>query len=253
MLTPAQLHTFGTDGYLVVRSALGERWLAPLTAEVDALIAREPAPAGKVGFHHYFKPVPTLPVAEHVLRDAGVLALAGELVAPHAIDLAFDHIQVATSIHGWDHEPGGGHIDGYGIAGQGEPATFTLLAGVYLGDELAPGRGNLWVWPGSHLGHQALFRRCGLDVLMATGGHACLLSPAPDFGRGQPVLAQRGDVLLAHYLLAHNQSGNLWDPLRRIVYYRLAAAGHRQRWAATHTDALLEFAPVRAALDRPET
>jgi hypothetical protein len=76
-----------------------------------------------------------------------------------------------------------------------------------------------------------------------------MLTPPPDFGPGQPVLAQRGDVILAHYLLAHNHSGNMWNPLRRIAYYRLAAAGHRQRWAATQTDALLEFEPVRAALD----
>ncbi|MGF1596813.1 MAG: hypothetical protein ACFCVK_07750 [Acidimicrobiales bacterium] len=68
-----------------------------------------------------------------------------------------------------------------------------------------------------------------------------------DLGRGRPVLARRGDVLLAHYLLAHNQSGNMWNPLRRIAYYRLAATGHRDRWAATQTDALLEFEPVRTA------
>ena len=46
-------------------------------------------------------------------------------------------------------------------------------------------------------------------------------------------------------MLAHNQSGNMWSPLRRIVYYRLAAGGHRERWRATSTDVLLEYAPVR--------
>lgn len=30
------------------------------------------------------------------------------------------------------------------------------------------------------------------------GGHACLLPDAPDFGQGRPVLATRGDDLLAH-------------------------------------------------------
>ena len=93
-------------------------------------------------------------------REGGVLALAGELVTPLSIDLAFDHIQLATSIYGWDHEPGGGDIDGYGLPGQTEPATFTLLAGIYLGDETQGGRGNLWVWPGAHRIHERA-RRAG--------------------------------------------------------------------------------------------
>src|SRR3954447_205309 len=29
------------------------------------------------------------------------------------------------------------------------------------------------------------------------------------------MVCSRGDVVLAHYLLAHNQSGNMWNPLRR--------------------------------------
>ena len=63
--------------------------------------------------------------------------------------------------------------------------------------------------------------------------------------------AERSDVLLAHYLLAHDQSGNMWNPLRRVEYYRLATPSHRQRSAQTQTDALLEFAPVRATLRDP--
>jgi hypothetical protein len=129
VLSEQEIQAFGIDGYLVVPGVVPERVLAELDEEVDALVAGTPPPPGKVGFHHYFEHPSRLPVAQRALQDSGALALAGELVAPLAIDLAFDHIQIATSIFGWDHEPGGGHIDGYGIAGQTEPATFTLLAG----------------------------------------------------------------------------------------------------------------------------
>ncbi len=251
MLNAEQLRAFGSDGFLVLRGFVAEPLLAELDAEVDSLIAEKPAPEDHVGFHHYFEDPSSLPVANRALRESRLQSVAGELVAPFSVDHAFDHIQIATSVYGWDHEPGGGHIDGYGIEGETEPHTFTLLGGIYLGDESEPGRGNIWVWPGSHIGHEELFRERGFDVLMGPGdqaGHACMLSEPPDFGRGRPVLATRGDLLLAHYLLAHNQSGNMWNPLRRIVYYRLAATDHRQRWAATQTDALLEFEPVRTAM-----
>lgn len=49
----------------------------------------------------------------------------------------------------------------------------------------------------------------------STDGHACLLDLAPDFGQGRPVLAKRG---------------------------------HRERWDATQTNALLEYSPVNTAL-----
>jgi hypothetical protein len=254
VLSNEALAQFGRDGYLVVPGVVPESVLSELDAEVDELVAAKPPPAGKVGFHHYFEHPSRLPAAERALRGGtaarGVLALAGELVAPLSVDLAFDHIQIATSIYGWDHEPGGGHVDGYGLPGQTEPATFTMLAGIYLGDETEPGRGNLWVWPGSHHVHERLFQERGVDALMcdaSMGGHACLLPDAPDVGSGRPVLARRGDVVLAHYLLAHNQSGNMWNPLRRIVYYRLAAHGHRDRWRDTQTDVFTEYAAVRRA------
>ena len=86
------------------------RWRDSTGAEVDALVDRDPPPAGKVGFHHYFRPPSELSASFRALREAGVLALAEELVAPLSVDLAVDHIQIATSIYGWEHEPGGGRI-----------------------------------------------------------------------------------------------------------------------------------------------
>ena len=95
-----------------------------------------------------------------------------------------------------------------------------MLAAIFLTDESTPDRGNLWVWPGSHRGHQQLFRDRGVDVLKAVSGHAIMLDPPAWFGPGEPLIAGRGDVLLAHYLLGHNIGGNTSADTRRILYYR---------------------------------
>jgi hypothetical protein len=61
-------------------------------------------------------------------------------------------------------------------------------------------------------------------------------------------LAQRGDLLLAHFLLGHNIGGNTSPRTRRILYYRLSCDGHEDRWDDMFLDAFTEYEPVRAAI-----
>ena len=51
-------------------------------------------------------------------------------------------------------------------------------------------------------------------------------------------------MLLAHYLLGHNTGGHdgpAGASARQVVYYRLQARGHRDRWREAVTDPLAEF------------
>jgi len=143
--------------------------------------------------------------------------------------------------------PGGPHIDGH-RPGPDAPASFTLLAAVFLTDQRASQSGNLWVWPGSHLDHQRLFLDRGTDALKATGGHATLLHPPVQLSAPVEVRGGRGDLLLAHFLLGHNKGGNTGPQARRTIYYRLAVHGHAERWASTFLDPWTEYLPVRRAL-----
>ena len=248
-LTNADLLRFVRDGYLVVPNAVPELLLAEADAEIDQLIDKV-APnegTGGPGQNAWFLPRARLPRCEHVLRESAVAAIAGELIAPLVLDLAFDQIQVAITVPAWSHIPGGPHIDGHG-PGQDPPASFTMLAGVLLTDQMAPQSGNLWVWPGSHLDHSALFRERGTRVLQQTGGHPTLLEPRPTRGRAVEITAARGALLLAHYLLGHNKGGNTSAHVRRTIYYRLAVSGHAERWESTFLDPWAEYAPVRQAL-----
>lgn len=161
-LDDEDLWRFERDGYLVIPDVVPEPLLAAADEEIDALDGIVPPHEGDggVGVNAWFLPRVQLPAGESVLRCSPALAIADEVVAPQSLDVAFDHVQVSTTTPPWHHRPGGPHIDGH-APGQDPPASFTLLAGVLLSDQRGPDSGNLWVWPGSHLAHQELFRSRG--------------------------------------------------------------------------------------------
>lgn len=243
------LHRFAECGFVVVTGVVSESLLKAADDEIDALLAVTPPHEGDggPGQNAWFMPRNRLPHSEAALRASPALAIAGELVEPNQLDFAFDHIQVATTVSPWHHVPDGPHIDGHG-PGQDPPASFTMLAAILLTDQTDPSSGNLWVWPGSHLVHQNLFRDRGTRVLQRTGGHAAALDPPVPVGEPVPVQGRRGDLVLAHFLLGHNKGGNSALHQRRTLYYRLAVEGHGYRWERTFLDAWTEFPPVRARL-----
>lgn len=245
-LTIDDLRSFRDNGFLVVPGVVDEALLRPADEEIANLIATEPPHEGNggPGQSAWFMPRRRLPECEAVLLRSRALDIAEQLVSPNRLEFAFDHVQVATTVSPWDHVPGGPHIDGHG-PGQDPPASFTLLAGVLLTDQHRPHSGNLWVWPGSHLIHQRLFRERGTKVLQRTGGHATGLDSPPPLPDPEPILGGRGDLVLAHFLLGHNKGGNLSTTTRRTIYYRLAAHEHRQRWAKTFLDAWSEYPPIQ--------
>lgn len=247
VLSGEQLRRFGEDGYLLVPGVVAENLLAAVDREIDALVAADPPSTDTVGKHFWFLPPARLPAADAALRRSGALNIAGELVAPHPVDHGLDHIQIALNYPPLAHRPGGPHLDGHRPAQQ-RPHTFTMLAGIYLVDEQEHQAGNLWVWPGSHLDHQRLFQERGVRALLAVSGHSMSLDPPPSLRQQVPIVACRGDLLLAHYLLGHNSGGNTTDRVRRICYYRLSCEGHEGRWKDTFLDTFAEYAPVRQQL-----
>ena len=249
-LTDDQLREFGERGFLVIPGVVDETFLTAADVEIDALLDADPVASGTVGKHFWFLKPEELPAALAALDDSGARAIAEELTAPEPLRLILNHIQIALNIPPYAHRPSGPHIDGHvpQHAGQQDPNSFTLLAGIFLSDESAVDMGSAWVWPGSHLVHQRLFRERGPDVLMATSGHITMLPDPPVLGPPTPALGRRGDLLLAHFLLGHNTGGNLSSETRRMLYYRLGCPDHAARWRATFLDPLREYEPVRRAM-----
>ena len=236
---------FRAQGYVVVPGVLTDDQIAAGRRIVAAMLARKP-PEG-VGVHFLW------PRFEgdgpHRLlefyRDAGIAALAGELIRP---DLAIEDpafAQIATTIPPWPHRPGGPHVDGITpTEPDGTPASFTVLAGLWLTGHDQLDRGNLYVWPGTHLRLGAYLAEHGADALTRVDDMSP--GPYPKVPLGDPlqVTGAAGSVLFAHYLLGHNiggHAGTANDERRETLYYRLHATGHRERWRDAVINPLLEF------------
>lgn len=234
------LTNFVRDGYVVLPNVVPEGLLAKVDAEFSRVLAEHPDAGG--GSHHSaFVPPSTVPACVAAFDESPARSLAERLVEPHPLEHIFDHVQLCTNRPGNRHRPGAPHIDGMGH-GPERPETFTMLAGIFLGDESRPNHGNLYVWPGSHLLHASLHRTHGTDVLLPTGGHLGMYDSEIDLGPSHPVYARRGDLLLSHYLTGHNSGGNETDHDRRIVYFRLGTVDHRERWEHAMTDPWHEYA-----------
>jgi hypothetical protein len=134
------------------------------------------------------------------------------------------------------------HIDGMpGPLNGVEAGTlyhFTALAGVFLSDVTAPFNGNFTVWPGSHRTLAAYFRAHGTADLVRR-------FPTVEMAPARQLEAKAGDVLLAHYQLAHNAAPNIGPHVRYAVFFRLAHKNHDPTSTATLVDLWREWDGVR--------
>lgn len=245
-ISDQQRTAFRDQGYLVVPGVLDARLIAEGREIVAALLEREPVPDGHVGSHFLW---PQFGPGGHPLlgfyRSLSIGGLAGQLLRT---DLAVDDPkagQVALTIPRFVHRPGGPHVDGITpTKADGWPGTFSLLAGVWLTDHGEIDRGNLWIWPGTHLRLGQYLAERGAEAL--TRVDEMNPGPYPDVELGSPVqvTGPAGSVLFAHYLLGHNIGGHFGpagSQRRETIYYRLHATGHVDRWRQVVTNPLLEF------------
>ena len=243
-LETRQLVAFGREGFTVVPDMVPTELREAVRAEIDRVRVASPEPEGQRGQHSYWsEPGREL---ERLRALVGRVAanVADRLVAPLRIEPP-GLVQISLNIPPWSHHPGGPHLDGCNPPEpDGRPGTYTVLAGVLLTDQASENMGNLWVWPGTHRVNAAYLHRQGPDALLASAPYPPTPLPTP----GQ-VVGHAGDLLLSHYLLGHNIAGNTSEVTREVVYFRLHAEGHRERWRGCVQDALYEFAPVREALE----
>ena len=247
MLSDEQLKEFGERGFLVVPGVVDPALVAGAHRRIDELVAAEPPAEDQAGQHFYFpnagdEPALIAPLTTAGPDGAAAFAYPEALADPGLLEVPWQ-VQVALNIPPFPHRPGRPHID----AAISEPTpdfvpnTFTMLAGVFVTDQLTENSGNLWVWPGTHRTHAEYFQERGVQMYCAY----------PDIELPEPeqVLARAGDLLLAHYLLGHNIGGNYAsETTRRMLYYRISGRGHGKESARILTEPWYEYGPVRALI-----
>ena len=138
------------------------------------------------------------------------------------------------------------HLDGYhtpdnGLPDDGVVYGFTLLLGVMLSDVDRPMSGNFTVWPGTHLKLERYFRDHGVNSLeqgdVTTSG---IRLPRP-----VPITGKSGDIVLAHYQLAHAASPNLSDDIRYMCFFRLSVRGLASRRVESMLDIWRDWPALR--------
>ncbi|MGW4891065.1 phytanoyl-CoA dioxygenase family protein [Kitasatospora sp. NPDC004240] len=243
MSTPVTRSKFHRDGYIVLSDHLTPHQTADWRRLVARNLEQQPPEPGRTGPYFLWPRLADDPELQELYRGSGV----GESVRSFlrdSLDLPAPEVaQIALTLPPHPHHPGAPHIDGLTpTEDDGRPGTFTVLAGLLLTDQQEQDRGNLWVWPGTHLIAGTWLRDHGADALRDAVPY-----PPVDLPKPLQVAGSAGSLVLMHYLLAHNIGGHFGtsqDERRETVYFRLHATGHRERWRDIVTQPLLEFAPA---------
>lgn len=218
---------FARHGWALAKGVIGPTLVEDALRAVNAAMG-DTERVEIYGFsgHENCAPIQHHPSVLALLNDSGALQVAEALSQPGAFESA-DCCQVLCRFpsNGAPWKPVG-HIDGVPTrSNQLGPRgwiPFTLLLGVMLSNQPAPGYGNFVTWPGSHLAHARWFTEHGPDAMLDADGFADeTASPGLDVGAPHEVVAEAGDMVLAHHLLLHTGGCNVSPHIRYAVFFRL--------------------------------
>mmetsp|Transcript_10353 Transcript_10353/g.17362 ORF Transcript_10353/g.17362 Transcript_10353/m.17362 type:complete len:474 (-) Transcript_10353:32-1453(-) len=151
--------------------------------------------------------------------------------------------------------------------------NFTCLVGVLLSDVDGPLKGNLTVYPGSHkILQDAMIEAGGPEKLFTTdpqdySGQDAMSDPQSAslkklrkmvskerFPKPVQIQGKAGDVIIAHYQLAHNIAPNVSPDIRYCIYFRVTHSRRKEKTYAPDamTNIWLEYEGIRRVLNIPE-
>jgi len=225
-LTAAQESTFIADGYVLLPGLVSRELITAALRAINRDLGTGLDPRLIPGYlAQSFCPAiaSAAPILDLLLRSPvlGLLqsALGGPIRPPTSAQIALRF--PGYGLPGTLSAP---HLDGIpdraGANGvpQQTVGSFTALVYVLLSDVESPFAGNFLVHPGSH---QAIASWLG------THGVGSLLRGLPPIALNAPrqITGRAGDVVIAHYQLAHGVAANDGAQIRYACFFRTEVAG----------------------------
>lgn len=243
LLTQQQRDHFVEHGYVVLPGLIPQERVELAQRAINHSLG-EGVPREKITQFRSQSFCPELQRSELLLgtvHDPEVWSCLSSLFAPEGVPLPAS-VQVAlrfpTAPGTLRREPVP-HVDGFpapnnGVA-EGTISSFTGLAGVLLSDVPNQDAGNFTVWPGTHRSFAAYYRQRGPEEILREVQEGIIRVGVPPVPLPSPVqiTGRAGDVVLAHYLLAHGVASNTAPHTRYALFFRLCHTRHtEQRWQA---------------------
>ncbi|MEZ4735232.1 MAG: phytanoyl-CoA dioxygenase family protein [Caldilineaceae bacterium] len=240
-LTYTQKQEFYQTGYVKIPGVIPQVMVDAAVRAINASIGQGIDPA-QVPIYQARSFCPELqrePVITDLFNKTPALALAESMIGVGKIQ-AVGAGQIALRFPTLQDPPNPPrpHLDGMHTPTNGVPAgtirNFTMLLGIALSDVTTPYAGNLTVWPGTHHIYEKYFREEGPQAL---------LKGMPPVEIPQPVqmLAKAGDMIMAHYELAHGVAQNVSPHPRFAIYFRLYHVDHDRHGHETMADIWREW------------
>lgn len=240
-LTHAQKQEFYQQGYLKVPGVVPQVMVDAAVRAINAALGEGMDPA-QVHIYRSRSFCPELQreaVITDLVNKTPALALAESLIGAGKIKPVGGG-QIALRFPTLQDPPGEPrpHLDGMHSPNNGVPAgtirNFTMLLGVALSDVATTYAGNLAVWPATHHIYQDYFREHG-PLALLNG------MPPVDIPAAVQVMAKAGDIIMAHYQLAHGVTPNASPHTRYAIYFRLHHVDHEEIGMDSMTDIWREW------------
>ena len=242
-LTPAMRAQWRRDGYIIFPGAVPRERVDAAMRAINHSLGRgiDPEQLARFTSQSFCPELQDRPELVELVAGAPVWPLIASFFPPDMVS-APERAQIAlrfpapadATVH-----PPRPHVDGYPSPHNGVPAgtigSFTALVGVLLSDLPEGDSGNFTVWPGTHQLFADYFKDHSPEQVYRDANTGVLKGGVPPIPLPEPVqiTGKAGDVVLAHYQLAHSAAGNYAPHTRYALFFRLRHRDHDlHRWEA---------------------